>query len=73
MAARMSDSHSGVYVAFEKDLHEDQTKRIVAAIQCLRGVLKVEPHVADFNGWLAEERARTEIHRKLLGVLFDKT
>jgi hypothetical protein len=68
----MTDRHAGYIVALEKDIREDDAEAIINAIQMVRGVLSVEPIVADGSLWLAEQRARDDYREKLWRVLYPK-
>ena len=43
--------------------------RILDAIRCIKGVVKVEPLVTDVNDVLARERIRREVYDRLRAVL----
>lgn len=66
----MTDRLNGVWVAFERDIREDDAESLISAIKHLRGVLAVEPKVSDSTDWMAEERARGELRKKLIAVLW---
>lgn len=68
----MTDRLNGVYVAFEKDIRDDDVQPLIDAIRCLRGVLRVKKNVVDLNAWVAEERARRELGEKLIAVVYPK-
>jgi hypothetical protein len=66
----MTDRYNYIVVGLEKDLREDDSQALIRAISLFRGVLSVEPHVADADAWIAEERARRAMHDKLFKVLY---
>lgn len=68
----MTDRINGLYVILEKDIREDDVEDLVNAIRLLRGVLKVETHVADFDEAIARARVRSELTGKLWDVLNKK-
>ncbi len=51
----MTDRLNALIVILEHDIREDDAEPIINAIQQLRGVLQVEPHVADSIGDAAAE------------------
>ena len=65
----MTDQYNYLTVALETDIRSDDAEALIAAIGMLRGVLKVEPNVANPNDWLAITRARQELGEKLWAVL----
>jgi hypothetical protein len=66
----MTDRLRGVWVAFEQDIREDDAESLISAIKHLRGVLAVESKVSNSTDWMAEERARGELRKKLIAVLW---
>ncbi len=62
----MTDRVHSLVVVLEKDVRVDDVEALTAAIAQLRGVLSVEPIVADHAAHMAESRAlehwRTKIH-----------
>ncbi len=67
----MTDRLNALIVILEHDIREDDAEPIINAIQQLRGVLQVEPHVADSIGdAAAEARVRSELTKKLFAVLY---
>lgn len=67
----MTDRIKGVFVAFERDIREDDVE-LIEAIKCLRGVIAVESHVANSDDWMARERIRRELGEKIWEVLYPK-
>lgn len=67
MTARVS----AFIVTFEQDIREDDAEQLRAALECFRGVVKVEPYGADF---LAESigatRERNRLATEIVRVLF---
>lgn len=68
----MTDRLRGVYVAFDRDIRDDDARPLIAAIKMLRGVLKVTPEIVDGADFVARERARRELGEKLWEVLHPK-
>ena len=66
----MTARYNFLTVALERDIREDDAEMLLNAIRMLRGVLKVEPNVADATAWTAEERVRRELGKKLMDVVY---
>jgi hypothetical protein len=66
----MTDRLNGCWVAFERDIREDDAEPLIAAIRMLKGVLAVEVSVSSHADWVAEERARRELGEKLWKVIY---
>lgn len=65
----MSDRINTIIVVLEKDTRLDDCQPILTAIRMTKGVLKATPNVVDSRDWMAEERARYELRKKLWEVL----
>lgn len=65
----MTDRLNYLIVALAADMRDDDAEGIIQAILMLRGVLRVEPHVADPEGWTAEARAKQALMNKLLEIV----
>ena len=63
----MTDRYYSIGVVLEKDIRDDDAECILKAIKMIRGVLSVEPHIADFQSMMAESRARKDIVDKIWG------
>lgn len=68
----MTDRFFALTVLLDQDIREDDAEPIIAAIQMIKHVQKVEPHITDAGNWAAEERARRELGQKLWEVLYPK-
>ncbi len=68
----MTDRYHTLTVVLERDTRTDDVEALIAAIQQMRGVLKVSGVVSDMDSHMAEERARRELGEKLLAVLYSK-
>lgn len=66
----MTDRHSGYVVTLEKDIREDDAQATIAAIQQIKGVLAVVPHIQDAGGLIAECRAERAFKDKLIDTFF---
>jgi hypothetical protein len=69
----MTDKYNYLTVALEDDIRSDDAETIIAAIGMIRGVLKVEPNVANGTDWTAQQRIRREIGTRVWEVLFPET
>lgn len=69
----MTDRVSAFIVVLKQDIREDDAEAIAQAIGQLRGVLTVQPHMADASTGIAEARVRHELSQKLWGVLYPKS
>jgi hypothetical protein len=65
----MSNRINTITVLLEKDTRIDDCEAILTAIRMTKGVLKATPNVADARDWMAEERARHTIRKKLWDAL----
>jgi hypothetical protein len=65
----MADRIRGFTVALEHDMREDDCESIKSAILQLRGVLSVDQIVADYESYISERRAKTEVWERLREVL----
>jgi len=66
----MTDRYHSLTVVLEKDTRDDDSECIIKAIQTIKGVLSVKPHVADLNTNMAEDRAKRDLGKKLWEVLY---
>lgn len=65
----MTDRINYLTVALTEDIRDDDCAPLVAAIQMMKGVLKVEPNVVNNMAWLAESRAKHELTQKIYDAL----
>ena len=65
----MSDRIYALTVLLEAPVRDDDVAALIAAIGQLRGVLQVQPHVADVGLHWAEERARRTLEERLWKAL----
>jgi hypothetical protein len=65
----MTDRLNALTVILEQDLRSDAAEPLIAAIRQLRGVLTVEPIVADAGDFVALTRARRDLEVKLWAAL----
>lgn len=65
----MSDRHAAYIVTLAEDVREDDAEAIVTALRMVRGVLSVEPVVADYAQHIAEQRVDQKWRDRLLALL----
>lgn len=68
----MTTRHAGYIVTLEQDLRDDDAKTLIDAIELLRGVVSVQPIVAEYLTHVARERIRRELVDKLWQVLYPR-
>lgn len=67
----MTTSFKGAWVAFEKEIREDDAEALISAIKHLRNVIAVEPSVDGSDDWINRERIRYELRKKIWDALDD--
>jgi len=67
----MTERVKGLWVAFEKDIREDDVQPLIAAIRQFRGVADVTTNIASHEDWLNRTQIQLEIRRKLFDALLD--
>lgn len=66
----MSDRINAITVVLDKEYRDDDCEAILTALRMVRGVLSVVPNVADPSSYIAEERARHDLRKRLTEVLW---
>lgn len=66
----MSNRYHSLTVVLKENLREDDAEPILAAIRQLRGVLSVTGVVVDPTSHMAQERAKCDLGKKLIDVLY---
>lgn len=66
----MTDRFNTLTVVLVQDIREDDCEKLLSAISQLRGVLSVNGNVANLESYMAEERARHDLGKKLLEVVY---
>ncbi len=69
----MSDRFHSLAVVLEKDMKDEEAEGLIKAIQRLRGVQGVTPNISDFDSHMAEVRARAELGKKIIEVIYPPT
>lgn len=68
----MTERYYALTVILEKDYRCDDAEPILNAIKMIKGVQDVKTHISDPSTWMAEERARMELGKKILEIVFPK-
>lgn len=68
----MTDRYAGCWVAFDRDIREDDVQPLINAILMLKGVTKVNKFIDAPEVWVAQERVKRELGDKLWEVLHPK-
>lgn len=68
----MTDRINAFIVILNHDIREDDAEDTITALKQIKGVLSVQPHVADFSDAIAQDRVRMELTEKLWRVLHPK-
>ena len=63
---------TGFVVTLEKDVSAEFGERLRQALAMMRGVISVEPVMADFDHHMAREQARWDVEKKVLEALRQK-
>lgn len=66
----MTDRHAGYVVTLAADIREDEAEEILTALRMVKGVLAVEPVVADALALsIARRRERARLQGKVIALL----
>jgi hypothetical protein len=68
----MTDRYNAFLVVMDRDIREDDAEDIITALKQIKGVIDVQPNIADFDSHIAHERARQELAEKLWRILYPK-
>ena len=69
----MTDRFNTLTVVLEQPMRDDDAEHLIAAIKQIRGVLDVAGNVADPGEYMAVARARDDLGRKLLDIIYPKS
>jgi hypothetical protein len=61
----MTDRHAGYIVTLSNDIREDDAEAVITALKMVKGVVGVEPVLADSSVHVAEMRIGSEVRQKL--------
>ncbi|WP_104662827.1 hypothetical protein [Ensifer adhaerens] len=62
----MTGRHAGYFVSLEENLREDDAEATLNALRQIKGVLSVEPKIADASDLIATARIRREFERAFI-------
>lgn len=65
----MTDRIKGFVVTLEKDLREDDAEATLTALRQIKGVLAVEPQLANIEDQLNRTRIRYELGKNILELI----
>ena len=68
----MTDRYHSLTVVLEKDVRTDDAEPIINAIRMVKGVLSVSGKVSNIESHVAQERARFELGKEILEVVYPK-
>ena len=68
----MTDRHAGYIVTLAQDIREDDAKAVITALRMVKGVMSVEPVVADIQYHMAEQRINREWTDRLYAMINNK-
>lgn len=66
----MTDRIHSITVVLEKDIREDDAECILNAIRMIKHVLTAKGNVSDFESRMAEDRARSKIHKQVFNAIY---
>lgn len=66
----MTDRIHSITITLDSDIRIDDAASLLLACRAFRGVIAVTPNVADIEDHVAQERARAELGRKLMDILY---
>lgn len=67
----MTDRVKGFTVTLKDDVRIDDIEQLQNAILCMKGVIDVEPSIADHNDHMNRERVKWELYEKIQNFLSD--
>ena len=62
----------GYLVTLEGEISEEQSERIVNAINMIKGVHNIKPYVKGFEDYMCQHQGRTDAYLEMIKVLRDK-
>ena len=66
----MTERHAGYLITLEDDIREDDAEHVINALRMIKGVMRVEPIVANIELHIAQERAKHELQQRMREVLW---
>ena len=68
----MTDYYKGIFVTFEKDIHEDDLNKITDAIRMIKGVQRINKYVKDFEDHMSEEKGKNDAFDAIIKFAIEK-
>lgn len=68
----MSNRINTVTVILEEEIRDDDCEVILNAIRMIKGVLSVTPNIANVGEYMAIERARHDLKKKLWNAFYSE-
>lgn len=66
----MTDRINALTVVLDKHYRDDDVRAVIKAIMMIKGVIAVDKNVVEMETYAAETRARNEIRKKILDILY---
>jgi len=67
----MTDRCDSLLVILEKEMRTDDVECIVNAIGMIKNVISVTPNITDSMSYIATTKAKHEIRKKIIDVLYE--
>ena len=64
----MTDRINAFTVILDTDMRDDDAEVVLNAISMVKGVLRVEPHIADINAHVAAARIGNKVNERLYAL-----
>lgn len=61
----MTDRINSLTIVLDRDMREDDCESLIAAIYHFKGVIKVSANISDMTTFMAQERAKQSLRKKL--------
>ena len=68
----MTDRHIGYLVALDADIRDDDAASTINALRIVRGVISVEPVIANMHEAIGEARAESKFKQQLIDTFFKR-
>lgn len=68
----MSQIIRSLTVVLEPDVGEEYAQRLIGNISLLKGVVRVVSTQHDSDHWVSDERARQELRKKIMDIIYPK-
>jgi hypothetical protein len=68
----MTDRLKGVLVTFDREIRDDDAESILTALKMIKGVLSVDPYVAEAEDYMMYERGHYDARKKMMDFLMKR-